>query len=138
MSLHRIPTWRTALHEAIEEHRREPFVWGRRDCALFVADCVTAMTGVDVGRGFRGTYRTPLGAKRALKRAGFDDLLSLVVHFFNEIHPIEAAAGDIAAFPGIETEWSLGIVAGERVTVLRVDGLGTVDRMTITRAFRIP
>lgn len=138
MNLIRIPEWRVALHETIETHRREPFVWGRRDCALFAADCVNAMTGSDLARGFRNSYRSPSGAMRALKRAGYPDLLALVSDQFEEIHPIRAGVGDIAAFVGEETPWSLGIFAGPRVTVLRVDGLGTVDRSLTARAFRIP
>lgn len=137
MALHRIPAWRTALHEAVEAHRRVPFEYGRNDCALFAADCIKAMTGLDLASGFRGSYRSAGGAHRALKRAGHPDLVALAAHFFEEIPPMMAGAGDIAAFDTPDG-WALGVVAGERVTVLGLDGLGTLDRLTAAKAFRIP
>lgn len=137
MALQRIPTWRVALHQTIEAHRREPFVWGQHDCALFTADCVRAMTGLDLASGFRGSYSTPAGSVRALKRAGFTDLVALVASFFAEIHPMMARAGDIAA---LETEdgWAVGMVAGEQVLFLGPEGLGAVERLSVDKAFRIP
>ena len=137
MSLARIPTWRVALHETIEAHRRLPFAWGQHDCALFVADCVRAMTGLDLATGFRGSYSTPAGSVRALKRAGFDDLVALAANFFEAIPPMMARAGDIAA---IETPdgWAVGVVVGEQVLFLGSDGLGAVDRLSTTKAFKVP
>lgn len=129
--------WRPALHEAIETTRREPFQWGERDCALFVADCVKAMTGLDLGFGFRGGYDDAVGAMKAIRRAGFQDLPAVAASFFEEIHPVRAAVGDIAAIETAEG-WSLGIYGGPRVTVLRPDGLGSVDRSMVTKAFRVP
>ncbi|WP_336800797.1 DUF6950 family protein [Kaistia sp. MMO-174] len=136
MVLQRIPAWRTALHETIEAHRRLPFAWGEHDCALFAADCIRAMTGLDLAIGFRGSYRSASGAQRALKRAGYHDLVALAAHFFNEVPPVMAGAGDVAAFDTPDG-WALGIVAGERVAVLGPDGLGTLDRLDAARAFRI-
>ncbi|WP_336801483.1 DUF6950 family protein [Kaistia sp. MMO-174] len=136
MALQRIPAWRVALHEAIEAQRRLPFAWGEHDCALFASDCIRAMTGLDLAMGFRGTYRSAGGAHRALKRAGYADLVSLAAHFFDEVHPMMAGAGDIAAFDTPEG-WALGVVAGERVAVLGPDGLATLDRSSAAKAFRI-
>lgn len=133
----RSPDWRTRLHDCIEAHRREQFEYGRNDCALFAADCIKAMTGLDLASGFRGSYRSAAGAQRALKRAGYPDLVSLAANFFEEIEPIMAGAGDIAAFDTPDG-WALGVVAGERVTVLGLEGLCTLDRLTAAKAFRIP
>lgn len=129
--------WRPALHEMIEATRRQPFAWGERDCALFAADCVKAMTGLDLGFGFRGAYGDAAGAMKAIRRAGFDDLPAVVASFFEEIHPVRAGAGDIAAIETAEG-WALGVYGGPRVTVLRPDGLGSVDRSMVTKAFRVP
>ena len=137
MTIQRRDDWRPALHEAIEATRREPFRWGERDCALFAADCIKAMTGHDLGFGFRGGYEDAPGAMKALRRAGFDDLPSLAASFFEEIHPVRAGVGDIAAIEMAEG-WALGVYGGPRVTVLRPDGLGSVDRSMVTKAFRVP
>jgi len=136
-AIQRRPEWRVALHEVIETTRREPFRWGERDCALFVADCVQAMTGVDLGFGFRGAYDDAAGAVKAVRRAGFESLPAVAANFFEEIHPIRAGVGDIAAIETAEG-WSLGIYGGPRVTVLRPDGLGSIDRAMVTKAFRVP
>ncbi|MCX5570623.1 DUF6950 family protein [Kaistia nematophila] len=136
-AIQRRDDWRPALHEAIEATRREPFQWGERDCALFAADCVKAMTGIDLGFGFRGSYDDAAGAAKALRRAGFSDLPDVVASFFEEIHPVRAGVGDIAAIETAEG-WALGVYGGPRVTVLRPDGLGSVDRSMVTRAFRVP
>jgi len=137
MAFHRIPTWRTALHETVEAHRRVPFAWGQHDCALFAADCIKAMTGLDLATGFRGSYHSASGAQRALKRAGYSDLVSLAANFFEETTAMMAGAGDIAAFETPDG-WALGVVVGERVTVLGPDGLGSLDRLDAAKAFRIP
>lgn len=44
-----------------------PFTWGANDCALFVADAVEAMTGVDIAEDFRG-YSDEAGAFDAIRR----------------------------------------------------------------------
>ncbi len=137
MALERRPEWRIALHEVIEAHRRLPFAWGQHDCALFAADCVRAMTGLDLATGFRGSYSTAVGATKTLKRAGFKDLVALVGNYFEEIHPIRAGAGDLAAIDTAEG-WALGVVAGEQVTFLGPEGLGNLDRLMADKAFRIP
>jgi hypothetical protein len=43
-----------------------PFVWGRTDCALFVADWVRAATGRDGAKGLRGRYACEASARATL------------------------------------------------------------------------
>lgn len=130
--------WRSRLGEKIEELRRQPFVPGSRDCALFAADCVEAMTGVDLAASFRGQYATIPGAVRALREAGYDTLIDVVSEKLTEVPVARAVFGDIAA---IATDdgigWNLGVVNGETVIVMRPDGLGVVSRTLLTRAFRV-
>lgn len=57
MPLTRLENWDTgALHEFLIERAERPFTWGENDCALFVADAILAMTGVDIAADFRGRY----------------------------------------------------------------------------------
>lgn len=69
--------WRTRLAELVIARRFLPMQWGSRDCCLFAADAVLEMTGVDFAEGLRG-YRTPKGALRALRRAGFSSVIDYV------------------------------------------------------------
>jgi hypothetical protein len=133
----RLRTWRTALHAEVERHRREPFAWGS-DCAIFVADCLLAMTGEDAAAGFRGRYKTAAGALKALKKAGHNDLLSLVSAHLEEIPILMAGEGDIAAFENAGTGWTLGVFGGARIIAKDVGGLSTIDRLSASKAFRVP
>lgn len=58
------------LGQFMETAGRTPFAWGRHDCLLFPAAWCRAVAGVDPAAGFRGRYRTELGARRILKREG--------------------------------------------------------------------
>ena len=131
--------WRTRLHEEIERHRRVPFSWdGGNDCAMFAADCVKAMTGNDPAAGFRGRYKSPDGALRAIRKTVHRDLISNIAARFEEVPPIKARAGDIACF---RTEdalgWSIGVVVGETVAVRMPQGIGSMHLVTADKAFRV-
>lgn len=66
----RRPDWLPRLEAALARARFRPFRWGVQDCCLFPADCVRAMTGVDLARGWRGRYRSLRGALRLLAECG--------------------------------------------------------------------
>jgi len=44
-----------------------PFIWGQNDCALFAADGIRAITGVDIAADFRGKYHDEASAMQAIK-----------------------------------------------------------------------
>lgn len=48
----------------------EPFRWGERDCALFVADWVRIVTGIDPASHLRGKYSSRDGAMVIAGRGG--------------------------------------------------------------------
>lgn len=66
----RVPDWPTALGMFVAEKSREPFAWGSNDCALFAADAVRALVGVDLGAKIRGKYKTARGAASVLRKHG--------------------------------------------------------------------
>jgi hypothetical protein len=59
MGLTRIEHWDTrSFNEFLLARASTPFAWGENDCALFVAEGIEAMTGVDIAADFRGRYHT--------------------------------------------------------------------------------
>jgi hypothetical protein len=63
MALTKIQHWQTrAFHEFLISRARAPFVWGVNDCALFAADGVLAITGVDSPASFAAA--TPARPRR--------------------------------------------------------------------------
>lgn len=135
--MNRHPSWRTRLGAYLADAARTPFVEGRHDCALFAAGAVLAMTGKDPAARFRGRYRTTKGGLRVLRRAGYHDHLALAEAHFEEVPPAFARVGDLAAVPGADGP-ALGVVQGERIYVLRPEGLGSVSLLQATRALRVP
>lgn len=134
-TLRRRPDWRARLAAAIEAKRRVP-IGGGYHCGIFLADCILAMTDVDLAEGYRGMDID--AAFAVLRSHGHADLAAFAAARLEEIHPVRARAGDVMLYPAEGTGWAGGIVTGERVTVLRGDMLGTVSRDDATRAFRVP
>jgi hypothetical protein len=59
MALTRVDHWDTrSFHHFLVARAPLPFAWGENDCALFVADGIEAMTGVDIAADFRGRYHS--------------------------------------------------------------------------------
>jgi hypothetical protein len=97
VSATRLPDWHDRLAALIHERDREPFAWGRHDCALWAADAHLAVTGVDLGEPFRGHYRSASGARKALRNlAGVEDPEALADKLLGERLPSALARlGDV-------------------------------------------
>ena len=68
IKLARVQHWATrAFHDFLLARANEPFAWGSHDCALFAADGIQALTGVDIAADFRGKYSDEAGAIAAIK-----------------------------------------------------------------------
>lgn len=107
----------SAFEAFIESRRHEPFAWGSNDCALFAADAVLALTGVDYASGLRG-YRTQLGAqKRIAKHGGLDKLIPLP-----EVDLCLAKRGDPIMFETALGD-TLGVCIGDKFAAVGHDGL---------------
>jgi len=60
--------WATrGYHEFLRARACEPFAWGKNDCALFAADGILAITGVDIATDFRGKYFTEPAAMALIR-----------------------------------------------------------------------
>ena len=127
--------WQGRLTDYVVPLMGAEFSFGQLDCALFAAGAVKAMTGKDLAWGFR-SYRTLKGGLKKLKAAGYDDHIALAADKLPEIPPSFAQVGDVAV---VETDEgpALGVVQGETIYVMRLDGLGLVPLTTATRAFRV-
>lgn len=136
----RLPNWRGRLTAFTDAIRRSPFDWtGQHDCALgLAARAVEAMTGDDVGAPFRGRYKSEAGALRVLRSQGVADVADVVAGLLQEVPVSMAAEGDIVSFSdGGPFGSALGVVIGERVLVLRPEGLATMGLLDASRAFRV-
>lgn len=58
------------LQKVFNEYKDKPFEWGKRDCCLFVCDCVKAMKDIDPAEKYRGLYDSELSAKKMLIELG--------------------------------------------------------------------
>lgn len=139
--LKRLPDWRSRFEAAIDEIKRTPFAWAEHDCGPpFAGRIVEALTGIDLAAPYRGRYRSREEALTVMQEAGFDDLADMVASLLPEIEegPCLARIGDVVTFP-VDTEFksSLGVVNGERVFVLRPEGIGTMELLQAKRAFRV-
>ena len=112
---------------------QQPFRPGRHDCALFAAGWVKLVTGRDLARGWRSTYRSLRRGQQLMQDAGFSDHVAFAAAHLPEIAPAFAQVGDLAV---LETQ-AFGIVAGEMIYCLRPEGLGLVPRSAMRRAFNL-
>jgi hypothetical protein len=109
----------------------EPFEFGHCDCLLALADWVRAVTGVDLGAQYRGTYRTTDEWLRIVHHAGgmqrMVENLLLRVGWGAVDPPVAGDVGLVDAGPKI------GIVGA-----LRGDGLWHLKLNTGLVAIRTP
>jgi hypothetical protein len=123
----------TLLIDYADEAGQRPFRPGRHDCALFAAGWVKRVTGYDLARGWRSQYRSLKRGQQLLEDAGFTDHVEFAAAHLPEVAPAFAQIGDIAV---LETQ-AFGIVAGEMIYCLRLEGLGLVPRGQMRRAFQL-
>lgn len=75
-----------------------------RAFAWETADCIAMLSAHLEHNGHGGlpkqSYRSALGAKRALKKAGFDNLEQLLDSLLPRIAPAQMLPGDVALAPG--------------------------------------
>ena len=127
--IRRYSDWPRRLEMFIEYRKTIPFRWGKNDCCLFAADAIESMTGVDLAREFRGTYKTELGAMRHLLKEGSVFGIACRIARNAGIKPCAGAMagrGDVVYVKG--EQHALGVVglSGDSIWILTVDGLGQV------------
>lgn len=89
----RLHDWQVRFEAFARERAREPFAWGRNDCALFAADAVEAITGRHLCEELRG-HRSAREALRVLQEIG--GVRGLATAALGEPIPaLMAAVGDV-------------------------------------------
>ena len=132
----RLPDWRQRLVAYLAEAHRLPYVEGEHDCALFTASAVHAMTGVDYAAPYRGRYTTTRGGIRILRKDGFKDHIALAAHHLKEKPVSFAVPGDVAVADADDGQ-ALGIVQGENVYVLGLNGLWNLSLLSAVKCFEV-
>ena len=129
--------WRSAFAAAIEVHRPFPFTWGAHDCAILSADCIKAVTGLDLARNFRGHYDTKESAAAFLAMCGYESAVDVVAARFTAIHPSQAVAGDIAVIKTRHGPATAPVMGAELAAYAKDGRLGAVPLSEAVQAFRI-
>lgn len=108
----------------VETQRRwqgRAFAWGTADCARLVL-CHLKRCGAPVPIGKAGTWRTALGAARALARAGFANLgEALDAAPLVRIAPAAVMLGDVVQLPSPDRFEALGIALGNGRVLAWID-----------------
>lgn len=116
-----------ATHATMARFKDQPFQWGKNDCARLVAFHLRKL-GLPVRLAKAGTYKSALGARRALTRLGHATLLEAVDSYgMPRIAPAMAVIGDVVALPGADELGALGVAVGNgRVLAYHEDAPGAV------------
>jgi hypothetical protein len=142
--MRRIEHWETrAFHNFLVDRAELDFKWGSNDCALFAADGILAITGVDIAAEFRGKYVDEAGALAAIRSiAGGTTIADAAVycarmHELVELeHPLKAQRGDLVVFQNGENLIA-GLVhlSGRHVVTVGPQGLYRFPITSIARAW---
>ena len=137
--LTRLYDWRARLAAEMDRQRRDPFTWGKQDCAIgFAAGIVEALTGVDMARDYRGKYSSPRGALKLLKDEGSDSLTHFVATRLPEVQPAFANVGDIGV---VASDGPLGealcMIDASGLVVMTEHGHGRRPRGDLVTAFKV-
>ena len=106
----RVEGWESRLFAAIDAAGSRPFSLTGNSCALFTADCVHAITGIDYAAAYRD-----VSARRAKRLAR--DLIDITTSLLGSpiCHRL-AQRGDVVALIG-EGGDALGVCIGDRVAM---------------------
>lgn len=84
--MNKLEGWEKRLNLIIESYLVTPFEWGKSDCLLFVADCINALSGIDIMADWRETYNTEESAYEMLGdtpiESAFSDLKKITNNVF--------------------------------------------------------
>ncbi len=133
--------WPSIMDAEIEKARGLEFKWGESDCALWAANVVREMTGVDYADTFRGKYSTAAGSVKALKKYGSGSLTETITSILGEAQPLaRTMRGDVVLAvvkQGGEERECAGICIGPRVAFRTPDGITYLPLLECACSWRI-
>jgi len=109
--LHPLERRRIATEATVAKYFGKPFAWGTHDCARMAAWHLRQF-GVALGTDKAGTWRSAVGARRALTRLGAASLAELADANFERIPPAAALIGDIMIVPAEDAFGALWVSTG--------------------------
>lgn len=103
---------RDAAQATIDRFHGKPLAYGRDDCVRMAVFCLRKL-GVRVSLLKAGSYRSELGAARALRRTGFATLAEAVdAQGLPRIAPAMALPGDLVGLPAPNGQVGLAVAVG--------------------------
>lgn len=127
--------WQLCLEAFVHERKSMPFAWGTNDCTIFAADCVQALTGVDVVPAEARGYTTERQAARILKERG--GLIGIATAAMGEpLPPLLAGIGDVVLSKAGAHDM-LAICNGGTCIAPGPDGLVHLGMATATMCWRV-
>ena len=92
----RYPNWHPLLNQYLYKNKNIVFEWGVNDCYTFCAGAVHVMTGVNVQKQIKGTYKTQIGALRHVKNCGYSNFTEIIDRYFKRHQNVQKAhVGDL-------------------------------------------
>ena len=136
-------TWDTGpFHEFLLERAKIPFAWGNNDCALFAADAIESITGVDIAPDFRGKYTDQRGALKTIHAvtggATVEDAAEYCAAKAEMVewkHPLMAQRGDLVTVSDAGRIISGVIHLNGNIVAVGEDGLKVIPITSVRRAW---
>lgn len=145
-ALTRLEDWPERLAALVESRLRTPFAWGENDCALFAADAVHAVTGIDLADHFRGRYSDEatarlMGMHGASAHLAAGDIVEALrdmasLYLDGEVPPALARRGDIVLVRHALGD-SLAVCNGPHALAPGRRGLMSLDRTHWVTCWRV-
>lgn len=134
--------WPEKLAEELRASLSRKFEWGVFDCCLFAANCIRAMTDVDVAENIRGKYKTKHGALRVVRSFGSIEKLAdayATTGGFEEVKKEFLRRGDIVLVyvkaSKLPTFSALGVFNGYGVFLAGEKSLAQVPRFMVVKGW---
>jgi hypothetical protein len=115
MGLTRKQYWDTrAFHDFLVRRAKMPFMWGAFDCAMFAADGIEVITGVDIAAEFRGAYMDETSAMEAIRRIAGGSTVADAAAYCAQKHELPEWAKPLMAQRGdlVIAKQPTGLIAG--------------------------
>lgn len=128
--------WEGRLFRAFLMWKDKPFAWGKHDCFTWGSDVELAVTGRMTFVDILGSYNTERQAMMVLARNGWTSVGDAASERLLEIKPGFARRGDLASIKAEDRREAMGVVLGEHLAAVTLEGLKLFPRDNAIRAWR--